>query len=55
MRMLAAIAAALALSAGVAGASGHVQLFVANFSIFSPSPTPGVLKLSVGVPGQPLP
>ena len=28
MRMLAAIAAGLALSAGVAGASGHVQTFV---------------------------
>jgi sugar lactone lactonase YvrE len=30
-------------------------LFVANFSLFSPSPTPGVLKLRVGVPGMPLP
>jgi hypothetical protein len=34
----------------------HQQaLFVANFSLFSPQPTPGVLTLRVGVPGMPLP
>jgi sugar lactone lactonase YvrE len=37
------------------GKGERQTLFVANFSIFSPSPTPAVLKLSVGVPGQPLP
>ena len=37
------------------GKGKRQTLFVANFSIFSPTPTPGVLKLSVGVPGQPLP
>ena len=37
------------------GKGERQTLFVANFSIFSPSPTPGVLKISVGVPGQPLP
>lgn len=36
-------------------AGDQQTLFVANFSLFSPSPTPGVLKLRVGVPGQPLP
>jgi sugar lactone lactonase YvrE len=36
-------------------AGDQQTLFVANFSLFSPSPTPGVLKLPVGVPGQPLP
>lgn len=30
-------------------------LYVVNFSIFSPEPTPGVLKIRVGVPGQPVP
>lgn len=37
------------------GRGDRQSLFVANFSLFSPSPTPGVLKLFVGVPGQPLP
>ncbi len=37
------------------GMNERRTLFVANFSIFSPAPTPGVLKLSVGVPGQPVP
>ncbi len=37
------------------GKGDRQTLFVANLSIFSPTPTPGVLKLSVGVPGQPLP
>jgi sugar lactone lactonase YvrE len=37
------------------GKGERQTLFVANFSIFSPTPTPGVLKISVGVPGQPLP
>jgi sugar lactone lactonase YvrE len=37
------------------GKGERQTLFVANFSIFSSSPTPAVLKLSVGVPGQPLP
>jgi len=36
-------------------AGAQKTLFVANFSLFSPSPTPGVLKLRVGVPGRPLP
>ena len=30
------------------------SLFITNFSIFSASPTPGLLKAAVGVPGQPL-
>ena len=30
-------------------------LFVLNFSLFSLAPTPGILTLPVGVPGQPLP
>ena len=37
------------------GKGERQTLFVANFSIFSATPTPGVLKLPVGVPGQPLP
>jgi sugar lactone lactonase YvrE len=37
------------------GMADHKTLFVLNFSIFSPAPTPAVLKLSVGVPGQPVP
>jgi len=36
-------------------AGDQQTLFVANFSLFSSSPTPGVLKLRAGVPGQPLP
>lgn len=31
------------------------SLFVANFSLFSPEPAPGVLKLRVDVPGMPVP
>lgn len=30
-------------------------LFVVNFAVFSDEPDPGVVKLPVGVPGQPLP
>lgn len=30
-------------------------LFIANYSFFSPIPAPGVVKLPVSVPGQPLP
>lgn len=37
------------------GRGDRKTLYVANFSIFSPAPTPGVLKLRVGVPGQPEP
>jgi sugar lactone lactonase YvrE len=37
------------------GASDHETLFVVNFAVASPVPTPGVLKLAVGVHGQPLP
>ena len=33
----------------------HRSLFVVNFAVGSPVPTPGVLKLPVGVPGEPLP
>jgi sugar lactone lactonase YvrE len=36
-------------------AGDQQALFVANFSLFSPQPTPGVLKLRVGVPAMPLP
>jgi hypothetical protein len=31
------------------------SLFITNFSFFSSSPTPGLLKAAVGVPGQPVP
>jgi sugar lactone lactonase YvrE len=31
------------------------SLFITNFSLFSSSPTPGLLKAAMGVPGQPLP
>jgi hypothetical protein len=31
------------------------SLFLTNFAIFSASPTPGLLKAAVGVPGQPVP
>jgi DNA-binding beta-propeller fold protein YncE len=31
------------------------SLFITNFAIFSASPTPGLLKAAMGVPGQPLP
>jgi len=37
------------------GRSEHETLFVANFSLFSPEPTPAVLTISVGQPGQPVP
>ena len=37
------------------GEGDHRTLFVVNFAVASPAPTPGVLKLAVGVPGQPLP
>jgi hypothetical protein len=30
------------------------SLFVTNFSLFSASPTPGLLRAAIGVPGQPL-
>lgn len=30
------------------------SLFITNFAIFSAAPTPGLLKASVGVPGQPI-
>jgi hypothetical protein len=36
-------------------AGDQQALFVANFSLLSPEPTPGVLKLRVGVPAMPLP
>ena len=37
------------------GRSERKTLFVANFSLLSPAPTPAVLKLPVGEPGQPKP
>jgi sugar lactone lactonase YvrE len=37
------------------GERDHQSLFVVNFAVGSPEPTPDVLRLSVGVPGQPLP
>jgi sugar lactone lactonase YvrE len=37
------------------GDRDHQSLFVVNFAVGSPEPTPGVLRLSVGMPGQPLP
>jgi sugar lactone lactonase YvrE len=37
------------------GKRDHHSLFVVNFAVGSPEPTPGVLSLSVGVPGKPLP
>lgn len=39
---------------GPAGATNQT-LFVANFSLFAPAPTPAVLTLPVGEPGQPVP
>lgn len=38
-----------------AGRSDNQTLFVANFSLFAPEPTPAVLTLPVGEPGQPVP
>ena len=32
----------------------RMSLFITNFAIFSATPTPGLLKASVGVPGQPI-
>lgn len=37
------------------GRSDHQTLFVANFSIFAPMPTPAILTVPVGEPGQPVP
>ena len=38
------------------GTGGHQKiLFVLNFSIFVPSPTPGILAVRTGVPGAPVP
>lgn len=37
------------------GRSDHQTLYVANFSLFSPEPTPGILTVPAGQPGQPLP
>lgn len=37
------------------GKGDRQSLFLANFSVFSASPHPGVLKVAVGEPGQPLP
>jgi sugar lactone lactonase YvrE len=37
------------------GARGRQTLFLLNFAVFSPAPTPGVLEITVGAPGQPLP
>lgn len=37
------------------GMGDRKTLFVLNFSIFSPAPTPGVLKVAVEEPGQPVP
>lgn len=38
-----------------AGRSDNHTLFVANFSLFATDPTPGVLTVPVGKPGQPVP
>jgi sugar lactone lactonase YvrE len=37
------------------GRSKHQTLYVANFSALAPEPTPGILTIPVGQPGQPLP
>lgn len=37
------------------GRRDHKTLFVTNFAIFSPEPTPGVVTVDVGVPGRPVP
>jgi sugar lactone lactonase YvrE len=37
------------------GESDHGSLFVVDFAVASPAPTPGVLRLSVEEPGKPLP
>jgi sugar lactone lactonase YvrE len=37
------------------GERDHQSLFVVNFAVGSPEPAPGVLRLSIGVPGLPLP
>jgi sugar lactone lactonase YvrE len=36
------------------GPRDHRTLFFNNFAVNSPAPTPGVLQMTVGVPGQPL-
>lgn len=38
-----------------AGRRDNQDLLVANFSIFVPAPTPGVLRVRIGTPGQPVP
>lgn len=38
-----------------AGRLGNQSLLVANFSLFAPEPTPGVLTVPAGQPGQPVP
>ncbi|HET7130562.1 MAG TPA: SMP-30/gluconolactonase/LRE family protein [Gaiellaceae bacterium] len=58
IEVLAAAAEGLDQPSSVAfgtGARDHQTLFVVNFAVASPVPTPGVLKLTVGVPGQPIP
>jgi sugar lactone lactonase YvrE len=37
------------------GKSDHRTLYIANFSLYSHAPTPGVLALRTTVPGLPLP
>jgi sugar lactone lactonase YvrE len=37
------------------GRGDRKSLFAVNFGIFSPAPTPELLKIAVGVPGAPLP
>jgi sugar lactone lactonase YvrE len=37
------------------GRGDRKSLFAVNFGIFSPEPTPALLKIAVGVPGAPLP
>ena len=37
------------------GKGDRQNLFIDNFSVFSATPHPGVLKAAVGEPGQPLP
>jgi sugar lactone lactonase YvrE len=56
--ILAAAADGLNQPSSVAFGTGdgeHQTLLVVNFAVASPAPTPGVLKLQVGAPGQPLP
>ena len=37
------------------GRSEHQTLYVANFSLFVPDPTPGILTIPTGHPGSPVP